>query len=113
LSLQQGELYRGAKPSYFTSERLLNAQGLHLQNSFWKRLSKHEATLELVPVTPKTQRWLMEKKKKGNTKAQALTESEKAERTEKSMARATDRAKPNEPQTSSAQITFPTGQGSQ
>jgi len=41
----------------------------------------------------------VEKKKKGNTKARELTEIEKAERAEKS----TDRAKPNEPETSSSQ----------
>jgi len=40
---------------------------------------------------------------KGNTKAQALTEFARAGRSEKSKARATDRAKLNEPETSSAQ----------
>jgi len=42
-------------------------------------------------------------RKKGNTEARALTEFEKAERAEKSKARATDRAKPNVPETSSGQ----------
>jgi hypothetical protein len=48
----------------------------------------------------------MEKKKKGNIKARALTEYEKAESAEQSKARTTDRAKPNEPETtdSSAQV---------
>jgi hypothetical protein len=50
----------------------------------------------------------VEKKKKGNTKAPALTEFGIAE---KSKGRATDRAKPNEPETSSAAVsslTIPT-----
>jgi len=55
--------------------------------------------MPLLPVAPKTQQWLVEKKKKGNTKARALTEIEKAEGAEKS----TDRAKPNEPGTNSSQ----------
>jgi len=42
-------------------------------------------------------------KKKGNTKARGLTEFEKAKRAEKSKARATDRAKPNEPKTGNTQ----------
>jgi hypothetical protein len=55
-----------------------------------------------TPLLPVAQRWLVKKKKKGNTKARALTEFEKAEIAEKSKGRA-NRAKPNEPETGSAQ----------
>jgi hypothetical protein len=48
----------------------------------------------LLAVAPKTQLWLVERKKKG--KARALTEFEKAEIAEKSKGQATDGAKPNE-----------------
>jgi len=86
-------------------------------DNFWKYELRQQARSHfgidtpLLPVAPKTQRWLVEKKKKGNTKPRALTEFEKAERAKKSMTRATDRPKPNEPKTSSAagsSLTVPT-----
>jgi len=88
LSLQQGELYRGEKLSYSTSERLLNAQGLHLQNE--QLLGNTRATgVSTKPLwnwyitatcsTKDTTVVGGEKKKKGNTKPQALTEFESGE----------------------------------
>jgi len=55
--------------------------------------------MSLLPVSTEDTTVVGGEKKKGNTKARALIEIEKAERAEKS----TDRAKPNEPETSSSQ----------
>jgi len=80
LSLQQGELYRGAKLSYSTSERLLNAQGLYLQNEqLLEKIELREQARShfgigtpLLPVAPKTQRLLVEKKKERQHQAASI-----------------------------------------